>query len=164
LCAGVVTETILAYGHEDIQANHTTTLEITKDNYVSRKGDCIIAVAADKALTDLGLQFRQSLCNKHAELIVLIEAGEAAEVVKASGSSLLILAHPTDIVIRKSDYICSRTLAINADRSAADLSRKLVDRLKNRDQKVKITLTVDSNGFSRQRPLATREALWHARV
>ncbi|MDX1814121.1 MAG: DUF371 domain-containing protein, partial [Candidatus Bathyarchaeia archaeon] len=43
---------------------------------------------------------------------------------------------------RKSDYVCSRTLAIHADKAAQDLSRGLVEKLKNPKQKMKITLEV----------------------
>jgi len=63
--------------------------------------------------------------------------------VKAFGSSRLILSHPTDIVVRKSDFICHRTLAVKADKAACDLSRALVEKLKNPEQVVKITLTVE---------------------
>jgi len=52
------------------------------------------------------------------------------------------LTHPTDMIIRKSNYICSRTLAIQAGKAACDLSRKLVEKLKNPKQKVKITMNV----------------------
>jgi hypothetical protein len=51
------------------------------------------------------------------------------------------LTHPADMVIRKSDYVCSRTLAINADKAAFDLPKRIVDKLKDPKQKVKITLT-----------------------
>jgi hypothetical protein len=74
---------------------------------------------------------------------MLIEAGDIVEVVNAFGSVRLILTHPTDMVARKSNYICSRTLAIRADKAACDLSRRLVEKLKNQKQKVKITLTVN---------------------
>jgi hypothetical protein len=46
--------------------------------------------------------------------------------------------------VRKSDYICGRTLAIRADKAAKDLSRKLVEELRNPSQRVRITLTVES--------------------
>jgi hypothetical protein len=74
---------------------------------------------------------------------MLIEAEDTVEVVNAFGSARLILMHPTDMVVRKSNYVCSRTLAIQADKAACDLSRKLVKKLKNPKQKVKITLTVN---------------------
>jgi len=136
------TETILAYGHENIQATHKSTLEITREAQVSKRGDCIIAVSADKTMSDLNLGFRENLRNEKAKITVLIEAGEATEVVNAFGSPRLILTHPTDMVVRKSSYICSRTLAIQADKAACDLSKKLVERLKNPKQKVKIILIV----------------------
>jgi hypothetical protein len=48
------------------------------------------------------------------------------------------------MVIRKSDYLSDRTLAIHADKAANDLSRELVEKLKNPRQKAKITLTFES--------------------
>jgi hypothetical protein len=138
-----IAEVILAYGHENIQATHKSTLEVTKEKELSKRGDCIIAVSANKALADLSLEFKRCLLREKAEITVLIEAGGITEVVKAFGSPKLILTHSTDIVIRKSNYICGRTLAIKADKAAFDLSRRLVDKLKNPRQRVKITLTAN---------------------
>ena len=73
---------------------------------------------------------------------LVIEAGGTVETVHARGSSRLILSHPTDFVIRKGNYICSRTLAIHADKAAADLSRTLVKKLKDPQQKIRFTLIV----------------------
>jgi hypothetical protein len=138
------TEIITAYGHENIQATHKTTLEITKDKHLTRNGDCIIAVAANKSLADLSPKFKEELRRKNAILTIRIEAEGVVEEIKASGSSHLILTHPTEIVVRKSDYISNRTLAIRADKTSYDLSKRLVDKLKNPNQKVKITLTAKS--------------------
>jgi len=137
-----VTETILAYGHENIQATHRTTLEITKEHRLSKKGDCVIAVSANKATADLSIEFKENLHKENAKVTMLIEAGEVVEVVNTFGSPQLILTHPKDMVVRKSNYICSRTLAIRADKAAWDLSRKLVQKLRDPKQKVKITLAV----------------------
>jgi hypothetical protein len=138
-----ITEIIFAYGHRNIQATHESTLEITKESELSKKGDCIIAVSANKAIADLNPKFRGILRNENAKITMLIEAGGIVEAVNAFGSRRLVLAHPTDIVVRKSSYVCSRTLAINADKAAWDLSRKLVERLRDPKQKVKITLIVE---------------------
>ena len=137
-----VTEIILGYGHENIQATHKTTFEITKEAQLSRRGDCIIAVSANKTMTDFSSESKENLHKEKAKIIILIEAGDAAEVVNAFGSPRLILTHRTDMVVRKSNYICNRTLAIQADKAACDLSRKLAEKLRNPKQKVKITLTV----------------------
>jgi len=137
-----ITEIIFAKGHRNIQGTHKSTLEITKDNKLSEKGECIIAVSADKALADLSQALKGGLRKKNSEMIMVFEAGGIVEVVNAFGSGQLILTHPTDIVVRKSSYICSRTLAIEADKAAWDLSRKLVEKLRDPKQKVKVTLTL----------------------
>ena len=138
-----MTEIIFAYGHENIQCTHKSTLEITREAQLSKKGDCIIAVSAEKAVVDLSSEFKEKLREKNARISMLIEAGEVAEVVNAFGDPRLILTHPTDMVVRKSSYVCSRTLAIQADKAAWELSRELVERLRKPKQKVKITLTVN---------------------
>jgi hypothetical protein len=137
-----IKEVIFAQGHESILATHKTTLELTKDKRLSKKGDCIVAVAADKALADLSAEFKEKLRNPHAKLTLIIEAGSLREQVTAYGSPQLILAHPTDAVIRKSAYVCNRTLAVHADKAALDLARCFVEKLKNPKQKVKISLVV----------------------
>ena len=135
-------EIVFGYGHENVLATHKTTLEFTRDKHLSKKGDCIVAVAADKGLVDLRAEFKENLRKPHAKLTVLIEAGEIMERVEAYGSPQLVLTHPTDMVIRKSDYVDNRTLAVQADKAALYLSRELVEKLKNPKQKVKITLEV----------------------
>jgi hypothetical protein len=137
-----LSEVVVAKGHRRIQATHRTTLEITKDKHLSERGDCIIAVAADKAVADLSRSFKEMLQDPNARLTILIEAGGVTERVHAHGSSRLVLTHPTDVVVRKSDYVCSRTLAVRADKAASDLSRELVEKLKNPKQEAKITITV----------------------
>ena len=138
-----ITETIFAYGHRNIQVTHKSTLEITKEKQLSKKGDCIIAVSADKAIADLSPEFKESLRKKNTKMNMLIEAGGIVEVVNAFGSRRLVLEHLKDIVVRKSGHVCSRTLAIEADKAAWDLSRKLVERLRDPKHEVRITLTVE---------------------
>lgn len=134
---------VTAYGHSLVQATHRTTLEVTKDSHLTKKGDCIIAVKADKSLVDLNRDFKEAARTPKAKITVTIEAGEVKETVTANGDVSLLFNHPTDMVVRKSSYVCSRTLAVKADKSAHDLSRKLVEKLRDPDQKVKITLTVN---------------------
>ncbi len=117
---------------------------LTKESHLTQTGDCIIAVAADKASVDLSAEFKEKLKNSNAKLTILIEADDLKEQINALGSPKLILSHPTDIVIRKSGYVCNRTLAINADKSSNDLPRALAEKLKNPRQEVKITLIVET--------------------
>jgi hypothetical protein len=136
------TETVTAYGHRLIQATHWKTFEVTKERHLTVKGDCIVAVKADKACVDLSEEFKQSARSPEATITVTIEAGGTKETIRARGDPRLSFTHPTDIVVRKSRYVCSRTLAVKADKAASDLSRSLVEKLRNPDQKVTVTFTV----------------------
>ncbi|MEM0007341.1 MAG: DUF371 domain-containing protein [Candidatus Bathyarchaeia archaeon] len=138
-----ITEYLTAFGHRNIRATHRTTLEFTREKELSVRGDCIVAVSADKGFSDLKPEFREFLRKENARLTILIEADGAVDVVKARGSPKLILSHQADMVVRKSGYICGRTLAINADKAACDLSRALVKRLQIPGQMVRVTLTVE---------------------
>ena len=135
-------EIIIAHGHESVTSTHATTLEITKETHLTREGNCIIAVGADKAIDDLSSQFKNALRKNDSKLAILIEAGQIKETINAHGGPHLILEHPTDLVVRKSGYVSNRTLAIQANKAANGLSRELVSKLKNPKQTVKITLTV----------------------
>jgi len=135
-------EVITARGHKNVLAEHPATLEFTKEACLSKKGDCIIAVSADKTMNDLGSAFKKALKHKGSRISILIKAGETVEIIRAQGSPRLPLSHPTDFVIRKGSYICSRTLAIHADKAAADLSRAFVEKLKDPRQEVEISLIV----------------------
>jgi hypothetical protein len=137
-------EIVWAFGHENIQAIHPTTLMLTKDVHVSKNGDCIIALASDKSVADLSTQFKEALRKPNAKLKITIETENLREQINATGSPNLILTHPMDIVIRKSSYVCNRTLAICADRSSIDLSREFIVKLKNPKQKVKVTLITEA--------------------
>ena len=140
--AETVTETIFATGHRNVKATHKSTFEITKEDSLSSNGDCVIAVSADRPPADLNTEFKRALCRKVSVLAILIEVGGVVEVVNALGSPHLILSHPSEMVITKSSYISDRTLAVQADKAARELSRKLVEKLRNPRQEVKITLVV----------------------
>jgi hypothetical protein len=142
LSAKEIRENIVASGHENILAIHHSTLMLTKEKHLLKTGDCVVAVAADKAAADLSQTFKDALREPNAKLTIIIEAGGLTEKINASGSPKLILTHPTDLVIRKSEYICNRTLAICADKSANDLTRELAAKLKNPQQKINITLVL----------------------
>ena len=136
-------ETIFARGHENITSRNKTTLEITKETHLTKQGDCIIALEANKAASDLTPEFKKLAQNEKAKITIIIEANDEVEVVNAYGSPQLSFTHPTDLVARKSDYTCSRTLAIHADKAAKDLPKTLVKKLQNPKQRVKVTLTVE---------------------
>ena len=138
-----IQEVIFALGHENILSTHKTTLEFTKDKDLTKNGNCIVAVAADKSLTDLSEEFKKSLKKNNTKLTIIIEVNGFSDKVIANGCPELDLTNTKDIVIRKSEYICNRTLAIKANKAACDLSKDLINKIQNPKEKIKITLIIN---------------------
>lgn len=122
---------IRAKGHENVLSKHKSTFEITKDRDLSLSGDCIIGLDIDKSMLDFPKEFKEKLSNNDTEVLVKLETKNASDEIRGFGHHDLTLDHPTDIVCRKSDFICSRTLMIKSDKAAIDLDRTLIDDLAN---------------------------------
>lgn len=134
-------EEITAYGHPNVTATHTTTFEITKANDIKKDADCIIAIKADKACKDLSKEVKDAL-KEGRKVEITLEVDGIKDKVVAYGSPALKLNHPEDIVVRKSDFIDNRTLAILADKAAFELDQDLIEKLRNPKAEIKITLEI----------------------
>lgn len=128
-------EKIFAFGHEKIIGTHKTTIEVTKENYLTERGNCIIAINANKACFDLNNQTKKFL-KSGGKIKFIFEINGETDVVTAFGSPKLKLSNKTSIVIRKSDFIDDRTIAIKADKAAKDIKRKIIEELKNPNAKL----------------------------
>lgn len=132
-----------AWGHPNIRPRHKTTLMVTKDTELTHHGDCVVSVQAEKGLKDLDSQLKETIRNSNAMVRLVIEVEGNTFEISGRGDQRLSLSHPTDIVVRKSSYICNRTLMIHADRAACDLDKAIVKLLQNREQVVNITISVE---------------------
>ncbi|WP_297069271.1 DUF371 domain-containing protein [Thermococcus sp.] len=134
-------EIIHCRGHGNVKATHKSTLEFTKENYLTSKGDCILCVGADRGINDFNEEFKSAL-RAGKKLLIRIKVGDLIDEVRAEGSPELILDHEYSMVIRKSTYIDARTLAIRANKAAKDIDRRLVELLKNPEATVEIELAI----------------------
>lgn len=132
---------IRAKGHENVLSLHKSTFEITKDKDLSLAGDCIIGLDIDKSMDDFPEEFKNKLANDDTKVIVELNTPNASDRIEGHGHHELSLSHPTDIVCRKSTFICPRTLMIKSDKAAIDLNRDLISDLANGEfMEVNITL------------------------
>ncbi|HEX54885.1 MAG TPA: DUF371 domain-containing protein [Candidatus Altiarchaeales archaeon] len=136
-----IVERITARGHENIRATHGNTLEITKEGHLTPRGDCIVAVSADRGFPEFSDNFKNALRNKRAILRMTIECSGVNDEIIAYGHPELRFKSPEEMVIRKSSFICDRTLAIRANKAAIDLNRNLIEKLR-RGNPVNIKLEV----------------------
>ncbi len=126
-------ETVRASGHPNISARHRTTAEITKEGFLTPAGDCIIGIRADRSLPELSDSLKDSL-RRGAGLRIILECNGARDTITARGDPRLTLKDSTSMVIRKSSFVCPRTLCVRADKAAADLDRKLVKELRKGEE------------------------------
>lgn len=138
-----VIENIEAWGHFNISAKNETTFEVTKENYLTTKGDCIIAVHANKGARDLNDEFKRLARSNKAHITVVVKAGNFKEVTVGWGDPRLTFDHATDLVARKSDYICNRTLMIKSNKAAINFSRDLIMKIKRPSERIMMTLIVE---------------------
>jgi hypothetical protein len=138
-----IEETLEAHGHAMITSMHEMTFEITKETHLTRRGDCIVAVRASKGAVDLSEEFKVAATNDSARITVVLSAGDMEMKATGRGSGKLQFTHPTDLVARKSTYICPRTLMISSNIAARDFPRRFIDVVKNPDCKITVRLTAE---------------------
>ena len=128
-------EEIIFQGHKNILCLHSKTIEITKDSNLTKKGDCIIGVSANKACDDLDNSFKQKLRTSDTVVKIGIIVEPYVFSLAGFGNNNLEIIHKHDIVMRKSNYVDSRTLIVSCDKSAIDIPRNLIKMLTNSEKK-----------------------------
>ena len=121
-----------ARGHSNVKATHATTFEFAKEPEIGPTADCIIGISADWKPEDI-----ERLKEFHKARMT-ISCGGIAETVK-------FVVNPgfrdeREMVIRKSNFRSSRTLGVNADKSARQLSRELAKALAESGSEIVITI------------------------
>jgi len=126
-----VTEEVAFAGHAVVKATHEKTIEITTEGHLTTRGDCIIGVRASKGIAQLSRSMKRALRSDDARVRLTIVTPGGEFSFAAKGSKDLTFDSPTDMVIRRSSFVCGRTLAVQAECSASEIPRGLVGTLKS---------------------------------
>ena len=126
-------------GHRNVSSLHKSTFEITMDKEIGPTADCIIGVDMDNSMLKFTEDFKQKISNSNTRITVILDTENGHDEINGWGHEDLTLTHPTDIVCRTSDYTCSRTLMIKADKAAKDLDLNLIEDLKN-EKEMNVTI------------------------
>ena len=126
----MISEEILFKGHANIQSLHSRTIEITKEKELTLRGDCIIGVNANKSCKDLSDKIKENIKKNHSYVEIELIVEPFSFIIKGSGHNDLLLTNSKDIVLRKSKFICDRTLSINCDYSSLQIPRGIIELLK----------------------------------
>ena len=136
-------ETFEAWGHPNIRSTHRTTLMVTRDEELTARGHCIVAVRAVKGLKDLDPRLKDLIRNSKTRVTFTMEAGDSSFNVVGWGHPRLSLSDQKDMVIRKSGYTCGRTLMIWADKAACDIPLAFVNLLQDVEQRIRLTIQAE---------------------
>ena len=125
----IVCETIRCRGHPLVLGTHPTTFEVTMEDHLTETGNCIIGIAAEKGCGGLSREFKEALASDDASLRTTLSCEGIETVIVSRGSSKMALDHPTDMVWRRSPFVCGRTIGILSDHVAATLPKPLISKL-----------------------------------
>jgi len=124
---------VTARGSPSILGLHDATIEVTRDPSVTERGDCIIGVAAEfdaAALAQL-LNYRK--------LHVHLRCGGAEESFTCGVNGQFVPGR--EIVFRKSSFRSERTLGVRASKAANQLSRGLIQALRQPGSALEMVIT-----------------------
>ncbi len=141
----IILEKISALGHKNILCTHATTLEISKAKILTKKGNCIVGINASKACYDINPKLKKFI-KSGKKIKITLKVNDVTDSFIGFGNEKLTLLNKKDMVFRKSNFICDRTILINCSKSSNDLDRNLIEELKVPNKKILILFEFDSNG------------------
>jgi hypothetical protein len=131
----MVQEDVIFYGHPNVRSTHNRTFEITKSSSLTLRGDCIIGVRADKACSDLDQTLKRLLKEDNSIVSMQIMVSNKLFQIKGQSNNGLLLLNKHDIVVRKTSFICHRTMSIGCDKASSDIPRDTIQLLQNPETK-----------------------------
>lgn len=123
------TEVVTARGHENVSGAHESTFEVTSDDFLTPAGDCILGIEADRVPAAFDESFVGACQDRAAKITVELEAASHSDRLEASGHPNLTFESDRSLVVRTSDYVDDRTVAVDAEKAATDIDRDLVSAL-----------------------------------
>ena len=139
----MIQDEVTFYGHPNVRSLHSKTVEITRDDHLTLRGDCIIGVRASKACADLDQTLRRRLRSNDSVVRIEIMVGDESFLINGKGDERFTLQNPHDIVIRKTGFVCPRTMSVRCDRASSDVPRKMVRMLQDTEERGIFRITVE---------------------
>lgn len=121
--------------HANVQALHGGTLEVTCEERLTPRGDCVVLTHSThnpKVLEDVCSE------GKTAYLVIVTRTGSFWVRGKCAPSEV-----GCSFVVRKSSSKAPRTLMINADKASVDMPRELVHKARLWGLRAFVTLAVN---------------------
>ena len=86
---------------------------------------------------------KEKIRDPKIQIRITLLVGDHQFTIYGNGHPDLILTHTEDIVIRMSDFLCPRTLAINCDKASDQIPREMIQLLQNPETRGIFRIDVD---------------------
>lgn len=126
---------ITFHGHKNVRSLHPKSIEITTDSDLTVNGDCIVGVRASCGCLGIPDGMKKLLQDPQSEVTCTILVDDFSYKITGRGNEKLTLKNPHDIVIRKSNFTCPRTLSIGCDTASDSIPRQMIKALQNPETK-----------------------------
>ncbi len=139
----MISDEIIYYGHPNVLGLHPRAIEITKDTYLTKSGDCIIGINSNKGCSDIDTKLKKLMQDDEIKIkFEFIVEGSSFEVF-GRGNRNLTLENKNDIVIRTTNFVCPRTISVRCDRGSNNIPREIISYLQKKNTKGILTISVD---------------------
>ena len=124
-----------ARGHPNVKSTHKTTFMTTMEDELSTRGDCIIVVGSEMGLRDMPDEAKRLARDEDTRILFRLTVDHLVFEAHGHGHPGLEYTDPIDMVARRSNYTCGRTLM--------DIPEAVVEALKNPETMVQIEITYE---------------------
>lgn len=122
------------FGHHNVTSRHNTTLEFTKDQEITPRGDCIIGVKSDFDTKKI----KEFIADKN-KIVLRFYYGELC-IEKLEFIPNKDFSNENEIVIRKTEFISNRTLGLRCNKSSYQLEPQLINLMKDPKNMITVEL------------------------
>jgi uncharacterized protein len=116
-------------GHENTLATHATTLEFTTEDFLTRRGDCILGINAD---------FKSPKIETVKVKVTISGHGLSDSLV---GYYNPLFTDKKCMVIRTSRFLDGRTIITGSNKAAKDIDRRIVEKMKSPQCTFSVSIT-----------------------
>src|SRR2546422_1412985 len=125
-----------AFGHPRILSTHPTTMEITRSQNLTIRGDCVIGVKSSHGLGDFPDEIKRWLGNNSGRGRLEMRVREEVGSIEGRGAKGLRFMDLNGIVGRRSGFVSERTLMVYSDKAARDIPRQMIKLLVEPGEKI----------------------------
>jgi len=121
-------------GHENVKGTHASTFEFTKDDFLTKEGDCIIGIKADFSLEKV-----KEFIRGNDVIDVIIECDGIKDEIRCLTNHKFNSDH--EMVFRIGEFASERTLGVRAEKASKLIHREIIEKMKKKNSKMIVTLS-----------------------